>query len=241
MPPEVISAGPRDIPKVAITVNTPFSEYLGQLAASGAIPPQYNEAALAALEQAGVPATIFVTGQWAEQYPEAMTRLAANPSFELGSHTWNFAGWTPGCYDLPPTGDVNWQRADLLRTALLINRYTGYAPAYVRFPALCHDPADVALAAEFGETTIDSDVTVSDAFATDAAQRAEEILAQVQPGSIIMLNLNGAPNAPVTAEIIPLLVAGLSARGLTPVTVTELLAPVPGSSPAPSPVAQPAP
>jgi peptidoglycan/xylan/chitin deacetylase (PgdA/CDA1 family) len=214
------------VPKVALTFDTAYSAETASLVASGTIGPQYNPGVLDYLDATDTPATVFVTGLWGEQYPEAMKRLAATDTIEIGNHTWSHAGWAGDCYGLPSPGDLASQKLEIGRTALLIASYTGRAPSLIRFPALCHDPADVSLAAQFGEYTIDTDIGPNDTGVTDAAPVVAGILEQVQPGSIILLHLNGAPNAPATVEILNQLVPALQERGLTPVTVSELIAPI---------------
>lgn len=224
--PEVIANGPRDVPKVAITFDTAYSEETAGLVASGVIGPQYNSAVLDYLDATGTPATVFVTGLWAEQYPDAMKRLAGTKTIELGNHTWSHAGWSGECYGLPPVSDTVAASFEIARTAQLIAGYTGAPPTHIRFPALCHDPEDVALAAKMGETTVDADVSYNDTGVTDPSAAVAGILEQTQPGSIILLHLNGPPNTPATVQMLNELVPALKARGLTPVTVKELLAPV---------------
>jgi peptidoglycan-N-acetylglucosamine deacetylase len=46
----------------------------------------------------------------------------------------------------------------------------------------------------------------------------------VRPGSIVVMHLNGAPNAPMTARSLDRVLPGLRERGLRAVTVSELLA-----------------
>lgn len=237
---ELITSGPRDVDKVAITFDTAFSADTAAMTASGVFPPQYNEAILDYLEAEKVPATMFVTGVWAEQYPQAMERIAGVDTFEFGNHTWSHAGWTPDCYGLPGPGDEVAQRFEIARSAKLIAQYAGSWPTYIRFPGLCHDPGDVALAGEYGEYTVDADVLIFDSGITDPAFAVNGILSQVEPGSIILLHLNGPPNTPVTLEILSQLVPALRERGLTPVTVSELLAPVAeGADAAETPVPEP--
>lgn len=226
VPAEVIANGPRDVPKVAITFDTAYSAETDALVTAGVIGPQYNTAVLDYLASTNTPATVFVTGLWGEQYPEGMKRLAATDTIEIGNHTWSHAGWAGDCYGLPDAGDVANQRVEIGRTAMMIAAYTGSAPSLIRFPALCHDPEDVALAAQFGEYTVDTDIGLNDTGVTEAAPVAAGILEQVQPGSIILLHLNGAPNTPATVEILSQLVPGLKEKGLTPVTVSDLIAPV---------------
>lgn len=229
---ELISHGPRDVSKVAITFDTAFSPDTAALVESGVFPPQYNEALLDYLDAENVPATMFVTGVWAELYPQAMERIAATEKFEFANHTWSHAGWTPDCYGLPGPGDEVASRFEIARSAKLISEYTGEWPSYIRFPGLCHDAADVALAGEYGELTVDADVTVFDSGMTEAGPAVFGILSQVQPGSIILLHLNGAPNAPATLEILKQVLPALRERGLEPVTVSELLAPQEQEDPA---------
>ena len=45
------------------------------------------------LEARHVPATFFLSGKWVEAYPELTRRLAADPSFELASHSWAHRGF----------------------------------------------------------------------------------------------------------------------------------------------------
>lgn len=220
---EVITHGPRDVPEVAITLDTAFSAETARLTDAGVFPPQFNEPVLDYLTEAEVPATIFVTGLWAEAYPQAMARIADTEFFELGNHTWSHAGWTPNCFGLPAPGSEVDQRFEIARTSALISDYTGAWPTFLRFPALCHDQNAVALAGEYGMTTVDTDILMFDTGATNAAATSATIAAAAQPGSIILLHLTGAPNAPATLEILSQLLPALNQRGLTPVTLTELL------------------
>jgi peptidoglycan/xylan/chitin deacetylase (PgdA/CDA1 family) len=226
VPAEVISNGPRDVPKVALTFDTAYSAETAALVSEGAIGPQYNAAVLDYLDATKTPATVFVTGLWGQQYPAAMKRLAATSTIEIGNHTWSHAGWAGDCYGLPSPGDVASQKLEIGRTAMLIAGYTGRAPTLIRFPGLCHDAADVSLAATFGEYTVDTDIDLNDTGVTEVEPVVAGILEQVQPGSIILLHLYGPPNTPATLEILSQLVPGLQEKGLTPVTVSELIAPV---------------
>ena len=242
--PEVIFNGPRDVPKVALTFDTAFNADTAALVASGVYPPQVNVRALDYLQASGTPATVFITGVWAQAYPEVMKRLASTPGMEIENHTWSHLGWTADCYGLAGPADEAAARQEIVHTSQLIALYTKSAPAYIRFPALCHDDEDVALAAQNGETTVDADVTYHDTGATDPAPVVAGILSQVQNGSIILLHLNGQPNAAVTEQILQQLVPALKARGLQPVTLSELLAPTAATAaaqPTPAAAVEPAP
>ena len=49
------------------------------------------------------------------------------------------------------------------------------------------------------------------------------VLDQVEPGSIVVMHLNGAPNAPVTLEALTRLIPELRHRGYRLVSLTDLL------------------
>ena len=70
------------------------------------------------------------------------------------------------------------------------------------------------------------------------------VLAQVRPGSIILMH-DGPAAREETAAALPYILAGLRARGLTPVSLPQLLLgyrpPTPGPTATPSPTASPIP
>jgi len=70
---------------------------------------------------------------------------------------------------------------------------------------------------------VSGDVEGADAFNSSPSSVVAIVLAHLQPGSIIVLHLQGAPNAPATAAAIDPLIGAVRARGLRFVTVSELL------------------
>ncbi|MDP4013072.1 MAG: polysaccharide deacetylase family protein [Candidatus Nanopelagicales bacterium] len=220
-----ITNGSRRSNQVAITLDADMTPYALQRVRSGEYGPQVNYAVIRFLERREVPATIFITGMWAKQYPEVLARLAANPLIELGNHTWNHDAWTSSCYDLPFVAGDRQKRSEVRRTSAILRAATGRQPTFFRFPGLCHDQRDVEIVAEESLWTVDFDLTASDAFAQDAGRAASAIESEIRPGSIVILHLNGAPNAPATAPILRQLVRTLDDRQLEPVTLSTLLRP----------------
>lgn len=220
-----VTHGRRDQPKVAITLDADFSPQALAHVREGRYGRQVNDHAVGLIERERVPITVFVTGMWAQQYPADLARLAANPQVEIANHTWNHRAWTGNCYGLPRVTSAAEKRREVRRTNDWLRTRTGRAPRYFRFPGLCHSGADLKIIASQGLRTVDTDVPTSDAFATDARRTARDMLAATRPGSILLLHLNGAPNAPATARILRLLVDGLRERGLQPVTLSDLLGP----------------
>lgn len=232
--PQLITHGSRDRAQVALTFDTSYDAATASSVAAGYLPRQFDPAVLDVLAAYGVPATVFVTGLWAKDHPDAMARLtAAAPPLEVGNHSWSHNAWTTDCFGLPYVGAAEQQRAEIEVAAAEIAGFTGAQPTLFRFPGMCASPEGVALAAELGEQPVGSDVVYNDAFVEDAQAGAAAILSQVQPGSIIGLHLNGAPNAPATAAMLEVLIPALRDRGLELVTVSTLLAPAP-AVPAPA-------
>lgn len=223
VPPIAVTNGNRSVPKVALTFDADLSQYTLNRIYNGTMPEQYNVAVIDHLERTGTPATIFVTGLWAQKYPLAMQRFAANDNFEIANHSYSHEAWTSNCYKLPYLTDVAAKQAQVGQTNAAIAAYTGEQPRHFRFPGLCHNQDDLALVAGMGLVPVDTDIQGSDAFAKDPYAVAQSIAAQVQPGSVILLHLNGAPNAPATLQIVAQLLPMLSERGLQPVTLDELL------------------
>lgn len=223
--PTAITHGSRKRPEVAITLDADFSPEARERVRDGRYGRQVNEDVIKILELRQVAATVFVTGMWAEEYPDALARLSGNPRIELANHTWDHRAWSEPCYGLPAVAGANARRQEITKTNAVVAQQTGRRLFYFRFPGLCHTPADLKLVADAGMQAVDTDVLTDDAFAHDAKRYADEMLAATKPGSILLLHLNGPPNAPVTAEILGLLLRGLRDRHLTPVLLSELLRP----------------
>jgi len=218
-----IRNGPRNVNAVAITLDADYSPSAQAHVASGTYRKQVNQAAIDVLTSTNTAATIFATGMWATTYGKDLAKLAANPNFELGNHTWNHDAWTKTCYGLPYVGSDQVKRESLQQTNQAITRVTGKPVSFVRMPGLCQNHSDVKLMATEGLQLVNTDVSTTDAFATNPSAVAQAMLKQVKPGSILLMHLNGPPNAPVTAGILKVLIPGLKAKGLTPVTLTTLL------------------
>nr|BFE70146.1 hypothetical protein GCM10020092_034470 [Actinoplanes digitatis] len=93
--------GPRGPKRVALTFDADMTDAMIARLRRGAVTSYANLTLLGQLEQGEIPATFFVTGQWAEQYPQVMRRIAGNPRFEVANHSYEHAAFTAGCYTLP--------------------------------------------------------------------------------------------------------------------------------------------
>jgi peptidoglycan/xylan/chitin deacetylase (PgdA/CDA1 family) len=220
--PPVVTNGPRTGNKVALTFDADMTDSMLYNLASGRVKSYANLKVLDILERQKIPATFFLTGEWAERYPDVGRRIVADPRFEVGNHTYKHQAYTPNCYQLPRI-PPNLMTEDVAHTFRVIEPFGGRQTRYFRFPGGCYDEAALQALAPLGVTVIQWDVVSGDPFATAAAPIVHAVLSQVKPGSIIVMHITEA-NARFTDQALPPILDGLRAKGLEPVTVSELLA-----------------
>jgi peptidoglycan/xylan/chitin deacetylase (PgdA/CDA1 family) len=220
--PPVVTNGPRTGTKVALTFDADMTDAMLYNLASGRVKSYANTKVIDLLQSRQIPATFFLTGQWAERYPDLTRRLAADPRFELGNHTYRHQGFTPNCYQLGRIAP-HLMTEDVAHTFRVLEPFGGRQTRYFRFPGGCYDEAALQALAPLGVTVIQWDVVSGDPFATAAAPLVHAVLSQVRPGSIVVMHVTEA-NAQFTDEALPPILDGLKAKGLQPVTLSELLA-----------------
>jgi peptidoglycan-N-acetylglucosamine deacetylase len=187
----------------------------------------YNEKVIATLRQEQVPATLFMTGLWIETYSDVAKQLSSDPLFEIGNHSYSHGAFHSPCYNLFPIRDAN-QAAEVQKTDALLQKYTTTYKKFFRFPGLCYDAASVKIVEDQGYTVIGGDVDGADAFEKYPKWIASYAVSHVRPGSIVVLHMNGGPNAPGTASALPDIITKLRAAGYTFVKVSDLLKLPPG-------------
>ncbi|MBE3598128.1 MAG: polysaccharide deacetylase family protein [Limnochordaceae bacterium] len=194
---QAIYQGPPGRPLVAFAINVDWGE-------------EVLPALLDRLEQEKVRATFFVTGRWAQKFPELVRRMRER-GHEVGNHGWDHA-------HPRQLGDPE-LRALIAKNADLLEQLTGRRPTLFAPPYGEVDARIVRVAAEQGHYTTMWSVDTID------WQRppVETILARVErklgPGAIVLMH----PTQP-TLEALPRLVALVRQRSLTPVTVGQMVA-----------------
>lgn len=221
----MIAHGPRDRRVIALTFDADMTSGMLAQLRSGAVASWYEARIVATLREAKVPATVFLTGLWTQAYADVVRSLAADPLFELENHSMDHAAWRTPCYGLPFVSTDAARRAELTNAATAIHDIAGVEPAYFRYPGGCHAGSDDGLVAALGERALDWDVVSGDAFQANPDVVVNQVLARVQPGSIVVMHFIGAPNAPATANALDRLIPLLRAQGYGFATVRDLLYP----------------
>ncbi|MDQ6746085.1 MAG: polysaccharide deacetylase family protein [Actinomycetota bacterium] len=218
-----IDHGPRTHRAVALTFDADMTHLMLARLRAGVQRTWYDAAVVHELHATHTPATIFLTGLWSEAYAPVVWRLAHDRLFELENHSVDHSGWLAPCYGLPVVHGALSKRAEIDDAAATIHSMAGIRPRYFRFPGGCHDREDLRRVAAAGERAVGWDVVSGDAFNPDPAAIARTVLDSVRPGSIVIMHIVGAPNAPATDRALPEIIAGLRARGYRLVTLRTLL------------------
>jgi peptidoglycan-N-acetylglucosamine deacetylase len=198
--------------------------------------PAYTPSILSYLEKTHTPATFFVLGQYAKAYPWLVQREAAD-GFTIGVHTWNH----PDMLTLTPAQRA-WQLASTVQQ-LHTDLGANVCLWLWRPPYGSYNSAVVAQAETFGLTTIMWNDDPADWSQPGTMTIVNRVLAYARPGSIILMH-DGPAGRSQTLAALPYILAGLHQRGLTPVSLPQLLLgyqPPTTPTPTPSPTGAPTP
>lgn len=205
---------------VALTFDADMTADQGDRAAAG---ERFdNPQLIAALRHLKVPATVFMTGRWVEEYPIQARSIGRDPLFEVANHSYSHYAFTEECHGLRTMAPGN-MRADLER-AYRVFREAGVTDPmpYFRFPGGCYDRHALRRLSASGVTAVQWDVVSGDAFATDADEVARDVLEGVRPGSVVVMHCTRSA-APVTERAVRKIVPELRERGFRFVKVSELV------------------
>ena len=202
--PGLIESGPSSIPKVAITFD----------ACDRGHGSRFDQQVWAVLMEKKVKATIFLGGKWMENHPAETRMIGKSELIEIGNHSYNHP-------DFRKLTDER-VREQLRKTQALEWQLMGKQGRLFRFPYGSYDERSLKIAAELGLYAIQWSVVSGDPSPSVRARAmVREVLRQAKNGSIIIFHING--RGWHTAEALPAIIDGLRAKGLEPVTVSELL------------------
>ena len=215
-----IEHGSREKNQIALTFDADMTPRMQEELRSGVVEKWYDNRIVSLLEKESVQATFFITGIWAETYPDVVRKLSGTPLFEVANHSYDHGAFFKPCYNLPR---AERKIAEVTMTQEILTKISGKPPRFFRFPGGCSSLSDRVLVRTLGVRAVGWDVTSGDAFSEDGENIIEHTVASTQNGSIIVMHLSGAPNAPMTAEVLPSLIHALRERGFSFVTVSRLL------------------
>ncbi len=202
---QAVAHGPRNLKLVALTFDACSTRAHGE----------FDAGVIQTLVEEKVPATLFLGGKWMRDQPAAVRELARLPQFELGVH----ADQHPHMTRVPDAR----AREEFERVQHTIRTLTGRRATLFRPPFGEYDRRTVALASDFGLTTVEYDLPSGDPDPHISARAlADYVARRARNGSIIVMHMNG--RGWHTAEALPQIIRRLRQRGFTLVTVGQLVA-----------------
>ncbi len=174
----------------------------------------YDDRITRVLVATKTPATLFISGRWAETHLRQMRSLAEIPLFEIANHSYIH----PHMTEVPPER----QREELVWTQQILLTLTGKLPRFFRAPYGEVDAELAGVAAQTGLRTVEYDFPSGDPDRHITKERLIEwVLAKARPGSIVVMHMNR--RGWHTAEALPEIVAGLRAKGFVLSQVGEMV------------------
>jgi len=168
-------------------------------------------AVLPALERHGATATFFLVGRQIEERPRLAARVKA-AGHELANHSYSHRQML--------ARPASWYDEEIARTEAALASAGGgsglFRPPYGK--KLWGLPRAVERA---GLTMVMIDV--EEPTTNDPAEYARQMVAEARPGSILLLHAMFGANQ-TARDALPLVLDGLKAKGLRPVSVGELIA-----------------
>jgi peptidoglycan/xylan/chitin deacetylase (PgdA/CDA1 family) len=201
----LITHGDRTLPYIALTFDA---------CQTADRPAGYDGEIINILTETQTPATLFLGGLWMQSHPTQTQRLASNPLFELGNHSWSHPDFT----EIGPDE----MSAEILQTQDMMMALTGRQPTLFRLPFGTYTDEVLAVVARHGLHTIQWNVVTGD---PDPNISAEDIVStvttQAQNGSIVIMHMN--TRGWHTAEALPTMIPQLRSQGYRFVTVSQIL------------------
>ncbi len=216
----IFTHGSREKNDIALTFDADMTESMLRELKNGQVKSWYDTSIVQTLTARHIPATIFVTGLWAETYPDALKDIAKNPLFEIGNHSYDHDAFSVPCYHLKKAED---KKSEILKTQKIIHDLTGITPTLFRFPGGCFNSDDVNLVRSLDLTVVGWDVVSKDAFQKNKQAIIYQTLHHVENGSVIIMHLNGNRNAPETGDALGTVIDSLQKEGFHFVTVSQLI------------------
>lgn len=179
----------------------------------GGGPRKLADALLNEFAKTSTPISVFAVGIFLQQQPD-IAKLILSAGHDLGNHTMHHLAMN--------TLSKTKIKSEILECAAELKKLTGSQGKYFRPSGTTVSTADIraaAVKAGYGPC-ITYDVDPLDYTEPGAAKVVSRVMKAVKPGSIIGMHFGYQS----TIKAIPALLKGLNEKGLTPVTLSTLLA-----------------
>lgn len=167
---------------------------------------------LSTLNEHRITATFFVTGKFAEKYPDVV-RSIADSGHEFGNHSYSHLNFIEA-------GKTRLKH-ELEKTEEIVMDITGTSTKpYFRFPYGARNEELIEEVNQLGYLSIYWTIDSLDWKSSESPDMIRQrVVSGVSPGAIVLMHCNSSQER----EALPLIISDLEARGYKLVTVTEVL------------------
>jgi peptidoglycan/xylan/chitin deacetylase (PgdA/CDA1 family) len=169
----------------------------------------YDSALIDYLRKEKIPATLFISGTWADANPAVFKKLASDPLFEIANHGLNHKPCSvngKSAQGIKGTRSISELVDEIEKNGGKIEAATGRKPRFYRSGTAYCDEVAVKIAGELGYEVVNFNI-LGDAGATRKKDKIREALLKAEAGAIVILHMN-QPRSQTAAgvkETIPLL------------------------------------
>jgi peptidoglycan/xylan/chitin deacetylase (PgdA/CDA1 family) len=181
----------------------------------------YDAELIAVLRREQVPATLFISGLWADAHPDLVRSLAADPLFEIENHGLRHLPCSVSghsAYHISGTRDAADVVLEVEGNAEKLATLTGRTPRFYRAGTAMYDDVALDIVADLGYTVAGYSI-LGDAGATYSAAQVQRALLSAKPGDIVICHMNHPEGE--TCAGLKAAIPVLKAKGYTFVTLGE--------------------
>ena len=172
----------------------------------------YDPQIIKYLDDQHISTTFFVSGLFAETYPDVIKQWASNPLFSIQNHSYDESGFIPHCYWLKALTTDDQKLGQIKKTQKILTDLTTQPPTYFRFPGLCHNASDDKLVENLNLKINEGNVIASDPFNPSATRIVANVLRQLKDNGVIVMHVGGK-NAPSSYEALKKLIPKIQEAG----------------------------
>lgn len=169
-----------------------------------------TESFLKTLEEKGIKATFFVTGEFVQRCENAVVQIT-KAGHEIGNHSDSHP-------DMSKLNETEITK-ELTSASNKIEKVTGIKPNLFRAPSGSYNTRLIQTANDLGYHCIQWDCDTVDWKGLTAQEMTQKVMKNLQNGSIVLLHL-GAKH---TNEALPMIIAAIKEKGYEIVPVSELI------------------
>ena len=197
--------------KIYLTFDMDMNKHMHDRLSKNKLLKWYDPELISYLDKNNIQATFFISGLFAETYPELLKELASNPNFSFQNHAYDESGFTPHCYWLKSLKGDKEKTDQITKTQNIIQQITGQTPEYFRYPGICHDKKNDTLVQNLGFKISNGTINPSDPFNKNKDKMVKTVMNKAKDGGVVIMHVGG-PNAPKSLEVLKQIVPELVSK-----------------------------